>query len=113
MTRNRRNYVFPLALLAVTVALAVPAGAQAGANMDRPSVAVRYDDLNLATDTGVRRLYARLRQAAARVCPDRYDRQPGRARYARACQAEAIDAAVAQVHSPRLAALHARDGARG
>jgi UrcA family protein len=76
-------------------------------------VAVRYDDLNLATDTGVRTLYARLRQAAVRVCPDRYDRQPERARFARACQAEAIDAAVAEVHSPRLAALHARGSARG
>jgi UrcA family protein len=77
------------------------------------SITVRYDDLNLGADRGVRTLYARLQRAAEQVCPDVYTRDPARASQAHACQAEAIAAAVAQVQSPRLAALHARGTARG
>lgn len=114
MTRIRDFRSIGLAALAAAALLAALPAARAGEPAaERTSVRVRYDDLDLATDIGVHRLYARLQQAAARVCPDRYDRQPARAGHARACQAAAIDAAVAQVNSPRLAALRARDAARG
>jgi UrcA family protein len=103
-----------LTLAVVACALAgLPAAQAGGAATDRTSVAVRYDDLNLATDSGVRTLYARLRHAAERVCPDSAARDLARLQLARSCQAQAIDAAVAQVASPRLAALRARDAVRG
>ncbi|MFO1401895.1 MAG: UrcA family protein [Steroidobacteraceae bacterium] len=113
MTKPLLSRSVQLAALAIVGTLAGLASAQAAdLAAERPSVAVRYDDLNLASDGGARRLYARLQQAAVRVCPGGHDRDRTRAAR-RACQAQAVDAAVLQVSSPRLAALHAHDGGRG
>lgn len=113
MNANRPSPTARLAILATACALAALTSAQAGdAPAGRPAVAVRYDDLNLATDAGARMLYTRLRHAAARVCPGVHDRDMGRASRARACRDSAVAAAVARVASPPLAALHARGGAR-
>ena len=55
-------------ILFATVLLALlPAGAPAEA---APSVHVRYSDLNLASDAGVRTFDRRLAAAATAVCPD-------------------------------------------
>jgi UrcA family protein len=114
MTKPLLSRSVQLTALAIVGTLAGLASAQAAdLAAERPSVAVRYDDLNLASDAGARRLYVRLRHAAARVCPGGHDRDLERALRARACQAQAVDAAVLQVSSPRLAALHAHDGGRG
>jgi len=113
VTRRYRLTLAAAAALAVAGLPAVPA-AEPGA---APTVTVRYDDLNLTTDGGVRALYARLTRAAEMVCPDRFNRELARASGARACQAQAIDAAVAQVNNPlltaRLAALRARSARAG
>ena len=101
--------------LATAAALAV-AGLPAVHAAEAPgthAVTVRYDDLNLGTDTGVRTLYARLTRAAELVCPDRHVRDLARSSIARTCQSEAVDAAVTQVHNPHLAALHARGALAG
>ena len=113
---RKHHRSFRLALLAVAGTLAGLSATQAGppatGKSSPPAVSVRYDDLDLASDAGVRRLYARLRHAATRVCPDAHDRQLDRAIRTRACQAQAVDAAVAQLQNPRLAVLHAGGGAR-
>ena len=70
-------------------------------------ISVRYDDLNLETDQGVRRLYGRLRIAANDVCGV----QPGlvllelRVIELR-CVRGAIADAVAKVNRPQLTAFH-------
>jgi UrcA family protein len=101
--------------LATAVALAV-AGLPAVRAADAPgthAVTVRYDDLNLGTDAGAHTLYARLTRAAQLVCPDSHNRDLSRASIGRRCQAQAVAAAVTQVRSPRLAALHARRAMAG
>lgn len=72
-----------------------------------PSVKVRYDDLNLSTDSGTAALYARIKSAARQVCPDQYSRDLNVVSASRACQATAIAKAVQDVNSPQLALIHA------
>jgi len=85
----------------------------AGTAFDAPSVAVRYDDLNLSTTTGVNTLYHRISAAAREVCPDVYSRDPNVILAGRHCQADAIAKAVREVNNPSLAMLHANHVARG
>jgi len=83
------------------------------AAFDAPSVAVRYDDLNLSTTNGVNTLYHRISAAAREVCPDVYSRDPNVILAGRHCQADAIAKAVREVNNPSLAMLHANHVARG
>jgi len=71
-----------------------------------PSVKVRYDDLNLASERGTTVLYQRITNAAKRVCPEEFSRDLTSVDVSRACQAKAIARAVQDVHSPKLALLH-------
>jgi UrcA family protein len=97
-----------LILAAAACALAGLPAAHAADARGPSAVTVRYDDLNLDTDSGVRTLYARLKRAAELVCPGSHDRDLARVSIGRACKAQAVDAAVTRVHNPRLAALHTR-----
>jgi len=101
------RYRLTLATAAALAVAGLPAVQAADAHGTR-AVTVRYDDLNLGTDSGVRTLYARLTRAAQLVCPDRHNLDLALASIARSCQSQAVDAAVAHVQNPRLAALHAR-----
>ena len=89
------------------------AGAQHIGHRGARSVAVRYDDLDLSRDEGVKALYARLRSAARTVCGDgSFLDLPARAA-SRRCYDTALANAVASANNTRLAALHeARDRAR-
>ena len=77
-----------------------------------PSRTVNYSDLNLTSSTGVVALYKRIESAATTVC----QLPQGTRRLliedeARACRADAIDRAIAQVNLPALSAVHfARTG---
>jgi UrcA family protein len=106
------RYRLTLATAAAFALAGLPAVHAADAAGTR-AVTVRYDDLNLGTDSGVRTLYARLTRAAELVCPDSHDRDLARASIGRACQAQAVGAAVTRVQNPRLAALHARGALAG
>jgi UrcA family protein len=101
------RYRLTLATAAALAVAGLPAVQAAEAPGTR-AVTVRYDDLNLGTDSGVRTLYARLTRAAELVCPDRHNLNLALASIARSCQSHAVDAAVARVQNPQLAALHAR-----
>jgi UrcA family protein len=115
----RFNFRTPRALAACLVALAgcvfVATADAAGvvtANSGVPSVVVRYNDLNLASDQGAQALYRRLSGAARRVCPVENARDLGEFSRSRGCQTEAIARAVQEINNPRLAALHALHSSR-
>lgn len=71
-----------------------------------PSIAVKYSDLDLATDAGAHALYSRIATAARAVCPDANIRDLSAFANNRECQSEAIARAVRDVRSPRLAAVY-------
>jgi len=101
----------PYTLACMAAALAVSATAFAGAPISSPldavpSVTVRYDDLNLTSDSGTAMLYKRIANAARQVCPDEFSRDMMIVTASRACQAQAIARAVQDVNSPKLALVH-------
>lgn len=79
---------------------------------DVPAVRVRYADLDLRTDQGVRELYRRIERAARQVCPAADSRDLTQLALARRCEAGAVSRAIEAVHSSKLAVLHASQ-ARG
>jgi UrcA family protein len=109
LTTLRRSVALAAAFAAMavtTTSFAAPASEGA------PSIAVRYDDLNLATSEGAKALYHRIRNAATQVCVA-YGHDLGALAESRECQANAIAAAVNSVNSSKLAALHAAHVSRG
>jgi UrcA family protein len=100
-------------VLAVAGLVASVTGFAATPDVDAPSVSVRYDDLNLATTSGVNALYRRISVAARQVCPDIYSRDTHVVLAAQHCQAAAIAKAVSEVNNPSLAMLHAARASRG
>jgi UrcA family protein len=99
------------AALAASVLLGSPAAQAAGPAAaafggDPPSVAVRYGDLNLASEHGARILLERLQHAATTVCPYADERGVDRRAIRNRCVREAVARAVRQVGSPILAALY-------
>jgi UrcA family protein len=76
-----------------------------------PSVTVSYNDLNLATEQGAHALYARIVEAARKVCAPRDADALGRLA-APYCQQQATARAVQAVGSSRLAALQAAETKR-
>lgn len=100
-------------VLAVAGLVASVTGFAATPAADAPSVAVRYDDLNLSTTGGVNKLYQRIAAAARQVCPDVYSRDPHVALAGQHCQAAAVAKAVSEVHNSSLAMLHAARVSRG
>jgi UrcA family protein len=103
LTMLRRS----VAVAAAFAAMAVTTTSFAAPVSDAPSIAVRYDDLNLATSAGAEALYHRIRNAASQVCRISYTHDVGALAKNRECQANAIAAAVNSVNSSQLAALHA------
>lgn len=67
---------------------------------------VAYDDLNLESDQGAKTLYRRIVTAAERVCPLHHQGDLAATSHATTCRRQAIEHAVGEVNSPRLAALH-------
>ncbi|MBS0393663.1 MAG: UrcA family protein [Proteobacteria bacterium] len=97
----RRLCVLSFGAAVATLSLAAAQAADSGA-----SVRVRYDDLNLASDAGVRVLLRRLSGAAHRVCDQPGVRELNRLSVADACYHQALANAVVAVRSERLSALY-------
>jgi UrcA family protein len=105
---GRRTTVRIAALVGYFVAATATGVASATSPADDvPSVVVRYADLDLATDHGVRVLYARIAQAASAVCPEVPESNLHALALSRACQQQAIARAVRAVNSPLLAEVDA------
>jgi UrcA family protein len=84
--------VLAVGVLAATATATASAGMASGAGNQPPSITVRYDDLNLATEHGRASLYQRLTRAASHVCPGSIEF--GRISQAEACQAAAVQRAL-------------------
>jgi UrcA family protein len=95
-------------------ALGVTATASAAPQSDAaPSITVRYNDLNLATQSGIDALYARISVAARQVCPVADYRVLNSVSASDQCRAEAVAHAVQKVNNPKLAVLHTARVSRG
>lgn len=100
-------------LLPVAAALALSGIAQAGTVRELPSVVVKYGDLDLTTQAGVKRLHSRLRTAAQQVCSELNSRVLGlREEYDR-CVKDAITQSVASVGNQNLSQFHRYGGRSG
>jgi len=98
--------------LAAALALSGYAGATTPKDSpkDLPSVVVKYGDLDLASEAGVKRLHARLRNAAEQVCSPFESRVLGlREQYER-CVTDAITQSAAVVGNPSLIQFHRYGG---
>ena len=77
------------------------------------SIAVRYDDLNIANEAGAKKLYSRIRSAAKSVCGTRHSLLlVGKSSAAAKCEQDAIENAVSKVNSRVLTALHNQKATR-
>ncbi len=97
----------PLLLGAAAAAFLIcAAGAGAApAAEDVPQVVVRYADLNLANEQGLKTLYRRIAAAAQAVCPQSADRELSLRSLVQECREQAIARAIHDVNIPQLAAL--------
>ncbi len=97
------------ALLATTAAVVPASYAQVlMSDGQTPSVTVRYSDLNLATSEGSHVLYARLVDAAQRVCPAAgYMTELRQNRDRQRCISTAVEHAVKKIKSPQFAQVAA------
>ncbi len=101
-----KSAVLMAAVCALGFAAASVAGAQT-ADTQVPKLVVKYSEASLASESGVRQLYARLTVAAENVCDNL---QIGRVANPAVleCRKRAVADAVAQIHNARLAELSAR-----
>jgi UrcA family protein len=93
-----------LALAMVQTITTLPASA--GEEIITKSQVVRFGDLNLSSDQGIRTLYQRIRTAARKVCSQANDTMVLEHRNFRGCVNKAVDEAVDKVNRPALTAMH-------
>jgi UrcA family protein len=77
-----------------------------------PTAAVHYKDLDLSTEQGASALYRRIVAAAREVCHNPGSRDLQQFAASEKCQAKAIEQAVNDVHSSKLAMVLAAHNAR-
>jgi UrcA family protein len=88
----------------LSVSLSAPAGA--GEPTEAPRRVVKFADLDLNHGAGVAELYARIRAAARDVCEPLIASDLASTIGARACVAQAIERAVAEVNAPQLTSYY-------
>ena len=103
LTTFRRS----LALAGALAAMSITAISFAAAADVVPSVAVHYDDLNLANLAGINTLYRRISNAAFQVCLDTFSGDRTVVTAVERCQADSIAKAVAVVNNQQLTLLYA------
>jgi len=80
---------------------------------DPPTLAIRYDDTDLATDRGVHVLYRRIVSAAEKACPPALSGTWAVSAAIRDCRQQMIDLTVRKINSPVLAAVRASESKNG
>lgn len=111
---NRIKWISSLAVATAVSLVSFPSIADERVDADAPSTTVKAWDLDLAKPEDVQTLYARVQDAASDLCKsearDFYLSTRSRVPFdwVERCTKEAVDRAVADVASPRLAALHTR-----
>lgn len=98
--------VVALCAIGTAIAAASPASAQ---SIETRTVRVSYADLDLNSDVGARAMLRRLRAATADACEDPVRRLTLHERKKiRACRAEALGQAVAELDNERVSTMFAR-----
>ncbi len=100
-------------LLLGSLAGLLAAGTAGAADIDAPSLVVKYSQQSLATDGGVQDLYRRITLAARKVCPEISARDLSAQRQVEQCRDEAVARAIRQIDNSRLAALYATHSRNG
>jgi UrcA family protein len=114
LSSKRTPARYTLACMAAFAASTVSMTALADSSTDAvPTLAVRYGDLDLSTEQGASALYHRIVSAARQVCDNSDNRDLQRFTASEKCQAKAIEQAVSDVHSPKLAMVLAAHNAHG
>ncbi len=103
MRRSTSLCVIPWMACAAALSPASPAASATDAPATRT---VRFHDLDLTHSEGVATLYARIRSAANEVCDGPDSQLPAAWTRVLHCRREAIDRAIAQVHSAALSSFH-------
>jgi UrcA family protein len=100
-------------LLLCSLAGVVAVGTASAADIDTPSIVVKYSQQSLATDGGVQDLYRKITHAARKVCPELSVRDLSAQREVEQCRDEAVARAIRQIDNSRLAALYATRSKNG
>jgi len=107
---SSQNYLCSTRAIAAIAALACGTGIVAAApptGSHVPSRAVRFADLNLASEKDVATLYHRIQWAARLVCLDAtFMSDPARVRKLELCIDATVERAIGDVNRPPLTALH-------
>jgi len=103
--RARAGLVAAAGCLFVAAMSGTGAALAADATDAVPSARVNYAGLDLTSEQGARILYERISSAAERVCENAGSRDLESFFASRACKHKAIAEAIAQVGSPRVAAI--------
>ena len=94
----------------LSVAALAISGIAAAGSSDVNSVVVRYGDLNLNSQAGVKSLHKRIRNAAESVCSELDNRVLGLRDMYEQCVSEAVSSGVTQVANPNLSNFHRSKG---
>jgi UrcA family protein len=111
---NRTKWISSLTVATAISLISFSSSAADLIDDDAPSKTVKAWDLDLAKPEDVQTLYARVQDAASDVCKEeakRYHRSTRRRApmgWVEQCTKTALDGAVSDIASPRLAALHSR-----
>lgn len=100
---NSRNAFRFIPVVSAVVAASILSTAACAADRadSAPTVTVRYSAADLADSSAAQNLYTRIRSAARTVC-DTQGRSIEEQRASENCYRNAVDAAVANIHSPML-----------
>jgi len=110
----RRFFQACLATVSIAGVGAALAGTPAADSFNQaPAVSVRYDDLNLASHSGMAELYRRITVAANQVCPAAGSRELSALMANQKCRTEAIQRAVNDVHNTQFALQYAKHSPQG
>ena len=99
-------------LVAVVACVATSGTAAAATSVKTQLIAVHYDDLNLSSPSGVRRLYSRIKVAARVVCGRPSLALLGAKDRSKECAQEAIERAVDDIDNGKLTAMHKSKASR-
>jgi UrcA family protein len=97
-----------VAMLACAIVSAAGIGAASAATPDDNvlSTTVKYSPESLATDSGARKVYRKLVQAAAEVCPADSGSPRLLSRAVVECRAQSVARAVYKINNPTLVAVY-------
>jgi UrcA family protein len=87
--------------------LAAVAAQDSPSRVEGPAVIVKYADLDINTPAGAEKLYERIEQAAAQLCPQVASQELARYAASLRCRNAIVAHAVSGIDSPQLAAVYA------